>query len=263
MGIRGILFDLDGVLYVGGASVPGALEVLTWARDQGIPHLFVTNTSSRPRQAVVEKLAGLGITVEPERLLTPAVAAAQWLGEQPAGPLALFVPEATEAELAEFPRLPSEAEKGAAAVVVGDLGPSWDFARLNRAFRLLMDQPAPSLVALGMTRYWRAEDGLRLDTGAFVQALAYATGATPVVTGKPAPAFFQAAARELQLDAASLVMVGDDIRGDIHGAQQAGLKGLLVRTGKFSPRDLELDVAPDGVLDSVAELPSWWARQAH
>jgi HAD superfamily hydrolase (TIGR01458 family) len=259
--MKGILFDLDGVLYVGAAAVPGAAQTLDWVRERGIPHLFVTNTSSRPRTAIVEKLARLGIAVETERLLTPAVAAAQWLRERPAGPLALFVPEATEAEFAAFPHLAGEAESGAAAVVVGDLGQGWSFARLNRAFRLLMGQPAPALVALGMTRYWRADDGLRLDTGAFVQALVYATGATPVVTGKPAPAFFQAAARELGLDPASLVMIGDDIRGDIQGAQRAGLAGLLVRTGKFSPRDLGLGVQPQGVLGSVADLPSWWAQQ--
>ena len=82
-----------------------------------------------------------------------------------------------------------------------------------------------------------------------------------IVTGKPAPTFFQGAARELGLDPASLVMIGDDIRGDIQGAQGAGLAALLVRTGKFSPRDLGLGVEPEGVLDSVADLPSWWARQ--
>jgi len=259
--MKGILFDLDGVLYVGAAAVPGAAQALDWVRDRGIPHLFVTNTSSRPRQAIVEKLAGLGIRVETDQLLTPAVAAARWLRERPSGPLALFVPAATEAEFAEFRRLPADAQTGAVAVVVGDLGRGWDFDRLNRAFRLLMDEPSPSLVALGMTRYWRADDGLRLDTGPFVQALAYAAGANPVVTGKPAPAFFHAAARQLQLDPASLAMIGDDIRGDIQGAQQAGLEGVLVRTGKYSPRDLELGVQPQAVLSSVADLPSWWAQQ--
>jgi HAD superfamily hydrolase (TIGR01458 family) len=169
------------------------------------------------------------------------------------------VPEATGAEFAACRRLPDAAESGAAAVVVGDLGAGWDFGRLNRAFRLLMQDPPPALVALGMTRYWRAEDGLRLDTGPFVQALSYASGRTPVVMGKPAPAFFQAAADLLELPPTELVMIGDDIRGDIEGAQKAGIPGVLVRTGKFSPGDLELGIAPTTVLDSVAALPDWWS----
>lgn len=58
-------------------------------------------------------------------------------------------------------------------------------------------------------------------------------------------------------------MVGDDIRGDVAAAQSAGLRGLLVRTGKFRPSDLEpgVGVTPDGVLPSVGELPEWWAQQ--
>ena len=56
-----------------------------------------------------------------------------------------------------------------------------------------------------------------------------------------------------------VVMVGDDVRADVEGAQRAGLTGVLVRTGKFSPRELAGDVSPDAVLDSIADLPRWWA----
>jgi len=52
--------------------------------------------------------------------------------------------------------------------------------------------------------------------------------------------------------------IGDDIRGDVHGARAAGLKGALVRTGKFRPEDLRLGPLPDGVLSSIADLPDWW-----
>jgi len=57
------------------------------------------------------------------------------------------------------------------------------------------------------------------------------------------------------------VMIGDDIRGDVGGAQAAGLAGVLVRTGKFRPKDLEGEVRPDAVLDSVADLPQWWENR--
>jgi ribonucleotide monophosphatase NagD (HAD superfamily) len=52
-------------------------------------------------------------------------------------------------------------------------------------------------------------------------------------------------------------MVGDDIRGDIGGAQEAALRGVLVRTGKFHRGDLTIGIEPDAVLDSVADLPRW------
>ena len=143
-------------------------------------------------------------------------------------------------------------------MVVGDLGEAWDFATLNRAFRLLTAQPRPTLVALGMARFWKAVDGLYLDNGPFAQALAFAAGVEPVVTGKPSADFFGAAARELGLAAGDIVMVGDDVVGDVGGAQAAGMRGVLVRTGKFTPDDLDRGVTPDAVLDSVVDLPDWW-----
>jgi ribonucleotide monophosphatase NagD (HAD superfamily) len=113
-----------------------------------------------------------------------------------------------------------------------------------------------------MTRYWHAADGLRLDTAPFVAALREASGAQPVVLGKPAQPFFAAALELLGSPAEQTLMVGDDIRGDIEGAQGCGIRGVLVRTGKFRPRDLESGVTPQAVLDSVAELPRWWESQA-
>ncbi len=260
--MSGLLLDLDGVLYVGEAAIPGAADAVSWLQAQGVPHLFLTNTTSRPRPALVGKLARMGIRIREDQILTPPVAAVQWLRHQVQGPVALFVPEATRAEFSALDLLPEDAEGGAAAVVIGDLGPGWDFWTLNRAFRLLMAEPRPPLVALGMTRYWRAPDGLRLDVGAFVQALAYAAGVDPIVLGKPAEPFFRTAVERLGVPAGRVWMIGDDIRGDVEAAQRAGLHGVLVRTGKFRPADLASGVRPDAVLESIAALPGWWPEAA-
>jgi HAD superfamily hydrolase (TIGR01458 family) len=259
--MRSILFDLDGVLYQGGSAIEGAAETLEWVKARGIPHLFLTNTTSRPRRAIVDKLEGMGIRVAADEILTPPLAARAWLAQQGIETVALFVPEATAAELSGLNILPEHAQTGAGAVILGDLGRGWDFAKLNRAFRLLMSGPHPRLVALGMTRYWHAADGLRLDTAPFVAALREATGIEPVVLGKPAEPFFRTALDSLGVSAANTWMIGDDIRGDIGGAQACGIKGLLVRTGKFRDSDLTGEITPDSVLDSVADLPGWWKNR--
>lgn len=256
--MRGVLLDLDGVLYVGDRPVPGAVGAVDWLAREGVPYRYLTNTTSRPRRAIVDKLTGMGIAATADQILTPAVAAAAWLRRHHVERPALFVPHATATEFDELGPLADDAEDGAGAVVVGDLGAGWDFATLNRAFRLLMSDAGPPLIALGLTRYWRADDGLRLDAGAFVRALEYAAGRDAVVLGKPDPAFYGAAVDDLDLGAGQVVMVGDDVRADVEGAQRAGLTGVLVRTGKFSPSDLDGDVSPDAVLDSIADLPRWW-----
>ncbi len=258
---QGLLFDMDGVLYEGERAVPGAADAVAWCRERGIPFLFLTNTSSRPRTALVDKLARLGIRVTPDEILTPPVAARAWLAEHAGGTVALFVPEATAAEFAGLPRHDPAGDRPAGAVVIGDLGTGWNYETLNAAFRLLMAEPPPALVALGLTRYWKAPDGLRLDVGPFVKALAYASGREAVVLGKPAAPFFTAALDRLSLPPEAVCMIGDDIRGDVAAAQAAGLCGVLVRTGKFRPADLAGDIQPDAVLDSIADLPGWWPKK--
>ena len=259
--MHGILFDLDGVFYIGDRIIPGTLETLAWVRAQAIPHLFLTNTTSRPRSALVEKLTHLGLPIQKDLLLTPAIVALDWIRQHTGGKISLFVAEATRCEFAELDSIGVAAIDPVDAVVVGDLGEAWDFKTLNRAFRLLMTQPPPALIALGMTRYWRAPDGLRLDTAPFVVALQHASGIAPIVLGKPAKGFFDAAIHRLGCSAVETIMVGDDIRGDIEGAQRAGIRGILVSTGKFQPSDLTLGIQPAAVLSSIADLPAWWELQ--
>ncbi|PWU01820.1 MAG: TIGR01458 family HAD-type hydrolase [Terriglobia bacterium] len=258
--MRGILFDMDGVLYNSDRPIAGAAETVCWVQEQAIPHLFVTNTTSRDRAALVEKLHGFGIETSEEEILTPAAAVAGWLRHSCEGPLALFLRPAARREFAGLPCLDDAAEQGAAYVVIGDLGSLWDYRTLNRAFRLLYHNPEAKLIALGMTRYWLASDGISLDVAPFVTALEHAAGRRAIVFGKPAERFFLAAAERLGLAPGEIVMIGDDIEGDIGGAQAAGLKGALVKTGKFKAADLEGRIRPDFVWDSVADLQRWWNK---
>jgi HAD superfamily hydrolase (TIGR01458 family) len=267
-----LLIDLDGVVYRGEEPISGSAETVRWLEASRIPHLFVTNTTSRPREALVRKLASFGIEAAVEEILAPPDAAAAWLESHGHRRLLLAVPKATAIAFTGFEtqtldqaaarQRDSDSSDGPGAVdavVVGDIGTEWSFDRLNTAFRCLMHEPRPKLIALGMTRYWHAADGLRLDTAPFVAALSHASGVEPTVLGKPAAAFFQAALDRLGTAAAETWMVGDDVKTDVGGAQAAGLKGMLVKTGKYRRGDLSLGIEPDRVIDSFAELPEAWS----
>jgi phospholysine phosphohistidine inorganic pyrophosphate phosphatase len=258
--MRGILFDLDGVLYNSEEPIEGAAEAVGWVQAKGIPYLFVTNTTSRGRPALVEKLRRLRIRTEKSRILTPCIAAAEWLRTRKDGMAALFVDPRALGEFEGVPCLAAEEDSGARYVVVGDLGFAWDFRTLNRAFRILHSASDTVLIALGMTRYFQAEDGLRLDVAPFVVALEHAAGKQSLVFGKPATAFFNAAVEKLGLPASEIAMIGDSIETDVAGAQESGLQGVLVRTGKFRRSDLEGKVQPDAILDSIRDLPRWWEQ---
>ena len=78
------------------------------------------------------------------------------------------------------------------------------------------------------------------------------------MVGKPSAAYFGAAVEALDAEPALTWMVGDDIDADIAGAQNFGLKTVLVRTGKFRPDTVERgNVRPDGIVSSIAHLPDW------
>jgi HAD superfamily hydrolase (TIGR01458 family) len=157
--------------------------------------------------------------------------------------------EALAAEFEEFPQSESRPQ----VVVIGDIGDRWNYALMNRLFRMLME--GAELVALHKSRYSQTEEGLRLDIGAFVAGLEYVTGREAILVGKPSPTFFRLAVLNLNLRPEEVAMVGDDIEGDVGGAQRSGLKGVLVKTGKYRPDVAARSrVRPDAVLDSIASL---------
>jgi len=257
---NGILIDLDGVIYQSDRLIAGAVDALAWVRQQQIPHLFVTNTTSRSRRALLEKFETLGFSAELEEVMTPVVAATQWLDQHQLHSAALFVPSGTKQDFDDIESVPLDSDAAVDAVVIGDLGEAWDFKLLNRAFRFLMQEPRPKFIALGMTRYWRGRDGLQLDVAPFVKALEHAASCEAVVVGKPAPAFFESSLARLECSAERTFMIGDDIVGDIDAAQRCGIRGIQVRTGKFRETDIGGAIKPYALLDSFADLPAWWAR---
>src|SRR5690242_19293228 len=111
--MRGMLFDMDGVLYNSEEPVPGAAAALAWVRNNGIPHLFVTNTTSRSRSVLAGKLARFGIEAGETQILTPCEVAARWLRTRPADTIALFVRPGARSAFEGLNLLPDNAEAGA------------------------------------------------------------------------------------------------------------------------------------------------------
>jgi phospholysine phosphohistidine inorganic pyrophosphate phosphatase len=249
-GVEGLLLDLSGVVYVEDEAVPGAAEALERLRSAGIPIRLVTNTTMRPKRSILERLERLGIQAGPSELLTPATLAAKRCAEAGYESVSLIVLDDLREDLERVP----EGDGKVDAVIVGDLGDRWDYQVLNGAFRRLME--GAELIALQRNRYWETAEGLSLDAGPFVAALEYATGREAEVVGKPSESFFELALGELGVGAERAAMVGDDVEADVGGAMEAGLAGILVRTGKYR-EDLvrETGIEPTATVDSIAEVP--------
>lgn len=249
---KGILFDLDGVLYVGNRVIDGAVETLRIVRDAGIRCRFLTNTSNQSAASLANRLCGLGIPLADGELLSSIGATRRFLLARPGKSCCLLLPDDVRQDFAD---LPQTAIEQADFIVLGDIGDALDRPLLNRVFNRLM--AGGELIAAHKNRFWQTEEGLQIDIGAFVAGLEYCTGRPALIMGKPSPDFFRIALSDIGLDAAEVAVIGDDIDADIGGGQAAGLYGILTRTGKYREAVVAASaVRPDCIIDSIRDLPA-------
>jgi HAD superfamily hydrolase (TIGR01458 family) len=254
MDADGLLLDIDGVLSVSWEPIAGAIETLGWIREQGIPFRLITNTTTLTREALAHTLREAGFAVDAPDIVTAVVATAEHLRTQHAGARVFVLSDGDARADLDGVALVGPHEP-ADVVVIGGASDDFTYEALNHIFGLLNE--GGILIGMHRNMYWRTADGLQLDGGAFIAALEEATGTKATICGKPAPAYFETALEMLGVPATRAIMVGDDVVNDVFGAQAIGMTGVLVRTGKFRPTDLERgDGTPDQVIDSVADLPT-------
>lgn len=255
--VRGVLLDIDGVLHVSMQPISGAAEALHWLEQHGYATCFVTNTTTLARATLAERLQAIGLPIGEEHLITAPVATANYIRQHYPGKRCWVLTKGdTAADFAGIELVESEAD----VVVIGGAEELLSYEAMNAAFRMLMDGAV--LLAMHRNLYWRTSEGLRLDSGPFVRALEAATGKEATVLGKPDRAFFEQALLAIGVAADESIMVGDDIENDVAGAQQAGLRGILVCTGKHRADSPLLErVQADAILPSIVELPGWIEKQ--
>jgi len=251
--MRGILLDIDGVLHVSMQPIAGAADTLRWLDQHGYRTCFVTNTTTASRATLAQRLAAIGLPLTEQHLLTAPVATANYIRQHYPGKRCWVLSKGdTEADFAGIDLVAAHAE----IVVMGGAEELLTYEAMNAAFRMLMEGAV--LLAMHTNLYWRTSDGLRLDSGPYVHALELATGKQAIVLGKPARPFFEQALQSIGVEAAEAIMVGDDLENDVRGAQQAGLRGIVVCTGKHHADSPLLErIHPDAILPSIADLPQW------
>lgn len=249
-----VLLDVDGVLVVSWKPVPGAIEALDALRAAGIRPLFLTNTTSRTRAELALALRDVGFTLDDHELFTATVATAAYLADHHPGARCLVYNEGPLDDLGDLD-LVGEGEQPD-VVLIGSAGPSFTWEMMNRATRAVLG--GASLVAMHGTATWQTAEGICVDGGAYVAALERATGRAAVTVGKPAPPMFEEALTSIGAAPGDVVMVGDDLHNDVLAAQALGIRGVLVRTGKYRDETVHASPQlPDAVIDSIADLPGY------
>ncbi len=253
-----IVFDLDGVVYLGDTPIPGAVEALNGLAAQGHSLWFLTNNSTRSRRDYAEKLSRMGIPTTPEQVMTSSYATALYLKEQGAAGKTVYVvgergigEEMTNAGLRV---LPDETEGPADYVVVG-LDRNLTYDRMARAHEKI--RQGARFVATNRDATYPMEVGEIPGGGAMVVFLEYSTRVTPVTIGKPEVGMWERILAVSGVQPSEALMIGDRPETDIMGAKRVGLRTALVLSG-VTPAEavatLPDEQQSDFVISSVVEL---------
>ncbi|XP_053407272.1 phospholysine phosphohistidine inorganic pyrophosphate phosphatase-like isoform X2 [Mercenaria mercenaria] len=216
-------------------------------KASSLPVRFCTNETTTTRKCLVEKLSKVGFELKETEIFPPIPAICKILQQRNLRPY-LIVTDDSRPDFAGIDQTNPN------CVVIGDAESNFSYENLNKAFQLLMCLEKPVLFSLGKGKYYKHGGKLVLDAGPFMKALEFACDIQAEVVGKPEPAFFNTAVQDMGISADTCVMVGDDIVGDIGGAQNSGMRGVQVRTGKYRPEDENHPtVKPDGFVDNLAQ----------
>ncbi len=247
----GFLIDMDGVIYRGTELIPGAQQFIVKLLDENVPFLFLTNNSQRSRRDVATKLNRMGIPIEEKHVFTCAMATARFLARQLPNGTAFVIGESGLMNALHSNGY-SIVDSHADYVVVGE-GRTLSFEMVERAVQLIME--GAKLIATNLDPNCPTSTGTRPGCGAVVALLEKATGVKAFSVGKPSPVMMRAARKELGLDAANTVMIGDTMDTDILGGVQMGYRTVLVLSGTTSRTDLpNFAFRPDLIVDSIADL---------
>ncbi len=233
-----LLFDLDGVVYIGGTAIPGAPEAIAKAKQQGAHIAYVTNNASRTPAAVAVMLDGMGAPATEQDVVTSAQAAARLLADRLPPKSRVLVIGATALRLAVRERglVPVSSATEKPAAVVQGFGPGIDYSILAEGG--LAVRAGALFVATNADSTIPSDRGVRPGNGSLLQVIEYATGTAPVVAGKPEPPLHRESV--IRTGAQRPLVIGDRLDTDIEAAYNTGTDSLLVLTGVDNPRTVTL-----------------------
>jgi NagD protein len=255
---KGLLIDMDGVVYGGDILIPGADEFIAMLLKKDIPFMFMTNNSQRTRTEAVRKLKKLGINVDEKHIYTSAMATGKFLAGQ--------IPNGSAYVLGEGGLLTSLHENGISLV---ETDPDFVVLGEGRNFTLEMVQRAVDMILAGAKFITTNRDPspkkagwANLGIAATTAMIEEASGIKAFVIGKPGPVMMRSARKALGLETADTTVIGDTMDTDIQGGVQMGYKTILTLSGITKKEDLiKYAFKPDMVVTSVTEIKfplPWW-----
>lgn len=253
--MNGFLIDLDGTLHRGKEPIPHADSFIALLQSKGLPFLLVTNNSSRTPEQVARHLLTFNIRVTPDNIYTSAQAAAEHMSRLHAGKNVYMIGETglySALEQSGFRFTENEP-----AFVVQGIDREFSYSKLAKAVQLIRSgavfvQTNPDLLL-------PSDGGFIPGAGSIAASIIAASGAEPILIGKPSPIIMNGAMERLGLDAKDVWVIGDNAATDIRGGAAAGCRNALVLTGVATPDNVQeqlalADVIPDLICPDLQDF---------
>jgi 4-nitrophenyl phosphatase len=254
--IKALIIDMDGVIWKSGTPIGDLPAIFTRIRERGLKFVFATNNSTQPPQGYAESLASLGVTIEPDQVITSSAVAANLLSK----------------------RLP----KGSPIFVIGEMGLRYEL--MNEGFELLSVKDAENAkaVVFGIDReitfdkvreatllvrngvpFYATNPDMTFPTprgeipgnGAWVSVITTATNIQPIYAGKPFPAMIELSLQKLGTIPDETIVVGDRLETDIASGQAVGCKTALVLSGVSTRAQADAWTPPPTIIsESLSKL---------
>ncbi len=253
-GIKYLIIDMDGVLYLGDQPMPRLQEFFEFLRLRPISFILATNNSSRTPQEYVEKLGRMGVSVSTEEILVSGQATARYLARE--------YPQGTRVHVFGMPALrQAMTDEGfiladeTVQLVVASIDRGITFEKLKRATLLI--RGGARFIATNLDPTVPSEEGLLPGTGAMIAALETATDVKPTYIGKPQPIMYQLAMEQMGADPGATAAIGDRCDTDILGGKRAGITTICVLSGSSNRLEAEASEA-DMIFEDIAQLLDAW-----
>ncbi|XP_031622085.1 haloacid dehalogenase-like hydrolase domain-containing protein 2 isoform X2 [Contarinia nasturtii] len=267
--IRAVLIDLSGTLHVDDDPTPNAIPALQKLRSiDDVELRFVTNTTKESKETLLERLHRIGfLSINKTDMFTSLSAAVEYVKTNNLRPFYLLTEDAKRDFIEQTENVSAttattttdsnnDVDGTENAVVVGLAPDQFVYEKINKAFRVLMKEDS-KLIAIHEGKYFKRGDGLAVGPGLFTRGLEYVSGKPAHIIGKPNSYFFNCAI-PMGLSPHECCMIGDDINDDIFGAMNVGIKGILVKTGKYIANiEDKYPNKPTKIVDSFADAVDW------
>jgi len=243
---RGFVFDLDGTLVLGDrrgrglVPLPGAIEIIGWARRRGVPFVVFTNGTTKTPQELAGVLRGIGFDVPDDAVMTPASSAVVVLarrghrrvlvlgGDGLAGPLREAGLDVVPAGGDARPDV-GDGRPEADAVLAGWY-PEFTLAALEAACHAVW--AGAKLFSCSQSMFFATADGRAIGTSRAISAMIKdLTGCRVNLVGKPSLDALRSAAARLGVRPHELAVVGDDPELEVPMAHRGRALAVAVASG--------------------------------